>query len=302
MLFNLISSAQDYKSLPTGPAKWEGTLIWYANHLIDNSVDEFYSTKKIQTGITKIIDSVEYRVISIFEDSYNYLIPDTLYIREEGEKIFYRDKSFLNERILYDFTLNEGDTFIFHSPLYEDSTLFWIEHIDSILVGNSYHKRHYIYDITHSWTDLVFIEGVGSNYDLFYPYYPDFYFHLSGSAVVLNCFQNEDTSYQTQLYYYNDIEYFYPSNNCSLLLSTTEKDFHKPYDFSYNSNEIFITLNNNKYSSIQVSLIDVLGRKYYGETGFENNYQINIRNLPSGVYYIEVKVNENTFHSIFTKS
>ncbi len=67
-----------------------------------------------------------------------------------------------NESLAYDFNLNAGDTL-------PPSCLYWFNYvlsIDSVLVGNQYHKRFWLSDGNHN-NYAAIIEGIGSTFGAF---------------------------------------------------------------------------------------------------------------------------------------
>jgi hypothetical protein len=168
--------AQSYHPFPDTNATW-------CDERYDNGWPEsnyFYFYYKTD-GKSTINDTV-YTIIS---DNYDQV---RCYLREENKKVFCRLTPDDPEFVLYYFDIDIGDTVILHQ-CYGESYTGFVESIDSLLIGNEYHKRYYIQ--CWEWLSFYFTEGVGSDAGLMYCDLPwvDFYGNLY-------CFSLNDTIYQ----------------------------------------------------------------------------------------------------------
>jgi hypothetical protein len=84
-----------------------------------------------------------------------------------NKKVYIVPTDSLTEQLLYDFDLHLWDT-LSHTFLHETSTLdLYVTIVDSVLIGNSYHKRFGYYP--NQYFDLYYaylIEGIGSEFGL----------------------------------------------------------------------------------------------------------------------------------------
>ncbi len=167
VILTLSSMAQksDYYPLPDSNAQWNMhfSLMGYPGP----AHEEFYSI--IISGDT-IINSLSYQKLmipfvqssgksttSLITPGYKGAIrQDTL-----NRTVFIVPPAKVTEQLLYDFSMQVGDTvrgYIETNTNPKDV----VESIDSVLVGNNYHKR---WNINSNYY-ISFIEGVGSTYGL----------------------------------------------------------------------------------------------------------------------------------------
>jgi hypothetical protein len=122
--------------------------------------------------------------------SYGYIFDDTL-----SKKVFYYSNSSGLSNLLYDFSANVGDTInSVGNPVAIDTVI--VDSIKFISSNSIIRKQIYLHSIrfTNPQTK-IWIEGIGSTYDLFYPTItlPDPLFNLI-------CFQyNSNTLYPDTL-------------------------------------------------------------------------------------------------------
>ncbi|MEZ4916604.1 MAG: T9SS type A sorting domain-containing protein [Chitinophagales bacterium] len=119
---------------------------------------------------------------------------DYCYLREQGKKVYCRyDESIYGdstEFLLYDFSLDAGDTMFYSGP---PNYSYNIEHgevygKDSILINGRYHNRMYV----NGWAGFEFIEGIGSTSGLMYNEIP-----WVDNGGELYCFSKNDTVFKT---------------------------------------------------------------------------------------------------------
>lgn len=169
--------SQSYHPFPDSNATWCDERYdngWpYSNYYYF-----FYKTD----GKSTINDTV-YTIIS---DNYDQV---RCYLREENKKVFCRLTPDDTEFVLYDFDIDIGDTVVLHQ-CYGENYNGYVEGIDSLLIGDQYHKRYFIQ--CWEWLSFYFTEGIGSDAGLIYCDLPwvDFYGNLY-------CFSLNDTIYET---------------------------------------------------------------------------------------------------------
>jgi len=81
-----------------------------------------------------------------------------------GKKVYFVPPALAVEQLLYDFSLNPGDTVKGYLQQAWDATDI-VQEVDSVLVGNSYRRRWLI----NPCYNIHLIEGVGSTYGLLQP-------------------------------------------------------------------------------------------------------------------------------------
>lgn len=193
-------------------------------------------------------------------------------IREDiaNKKVYYIPSSENLEQLLYDFTLEVGDTV--KGYLEPDfSELDTVHSIDSVLVGNNYHKRWLI----NSCYDIYIIEGIGSTFGLI---------HKSNSCMTdldnysLNCFQQNGNS-------------LYPesANNCNLITEILDIDKNENITILKNQINNSVTIEIENISNIkEIQIIDIKGNIIYQKIN-PIEKRINFNNYSNGIYFLYLK-------------
>lgn len=169
--------SQTYHPFPDTNATW-------CDERFDNGwPDPYYFYFFYTTNGKSTINDTVYTIIS---DNYDQV---RCYLREENKKVFCRIAPDDPEFVLYDFDIDIGDTVILHQ-CYEGSYNGYVEGIDSLLIGDQYHKRYFIQ--CWEWLSFYFTEGIGSDAGLMYCDLP--WVDMYGN---LYCFSLDDTIYKT---------------------------------------------------------------------------------------------------------
>lgn len=154
-----------YHPFPDSSAQWNIHML--AMSFSGPPTEEFYSI--IISGDT-LINSLVYHKLTIpYVQSVGKsaaTITTPVYrgaIRQEiaNRKVFIVPPSALTEQLLYDFNLQAGDTVRGYIESWVNPNEVVLA-VDSVMVGNSYHKRWMI----NAGYNIYFIEGVGSTYGL----------------------------------------------------------------------------------------------------------------------------------------
>ena len=186
-----------------------------------------------------------------------------------NKKVYFIERDSLNEILLYDFSLNVGDTLYGTMPFGNSP----VTSIDSVLVGSNYHKRFF----SSTWE---IIEGVGSTYGLLEIKFPEFI-----ESMYLICFtHNADT------YINNNF------GNCVVIDSTMVgiNEIYKPpstIEISPNpATSAFTITSSSKLKEIK--LFSVLGECIYQSEISNSKSEIDISSLAKGIYFVEIKTEE----------
>ncbi len=280
ILISVSIYSQNYYPFPDSNAIWNSRYGGY------------YGSPIVRFGLngdTAINNQVYSKVYQIVDDSTLNLNNMTYYsaIRENDSKqVFVKMTDFEEEILIYDFSLNIGDTIISNSPSgYLNYDLCIIADIDTIeLENNQFRKRFKINDYEQDY----WIEGIGSIGGLFHPTMD----YIIGSYCDLTCFKYNDTAL-----YINNPEC--DKCFCSLLTPVIEKEENNNFINVY-PNPATTNINidfklKNGLSTIR--LINSNGNLI--ESRITNSFPIrmNIKNLPYGIYLIQL----NTEKEIFTK-
>lgn len=276
-----LSYAQ-YRPLPMQNAEW---VNWGGLYLLSCPTCTFVNHKYYTDGDT-IINSNTYvklkkmeipaiNDVSIYPTYTGAIRQDTL-----NKKIYVVLTDSTTERILYDFSLQVGDTInsVLHD-LASDCVGFNVEtisSIDSILINGNYHKR---FNVQGSCNSVSYIEGIGSDYGLIFPN------RLDEKESHLTC-----TKVNGQTYY--------PSNTSQCDLITSIGSLHNVFvvDIFPNptADEVNIVLSNKINLSASIIIYNTLGEIIIQEKMSTNEKKLDISTLPNGLYFLKINSKENT--------
>lgn len=221
-----------------------------------------------------IINSFTYNIIK--SEYYKYPACSALvdfvnpisYIRDDSvnRKVYYYDISNSKDTIMYDFSLQIGDTF--RSPFFNETILF---SIDSMQINTIWHKvylfkKEYTGGITMSFP---IIEGVGGSLGFFKSiiFYPEP--SLSYGGLVCYSVANEIK------YPYNAI-----GKSCAWPTFTNQYESEENALFFANNN---LTINSNEG---ELLIYNIQGQIVYNKSSLKVNY-INLSCLPNGFYVVK---------------
>lgn len=157
LLIGISAFSQSYKPLLDNLNEWHFTTCYFGCQ-----TDVYF------TDGDTIVDGNNYKIL----DGYHY-ISRTFLLREDvpNKKIYLKiaTTGFNEEFLLYDFSLNQGDTFYMQNPISpfpQDGGPFILDSIVErpLVDGNAY--KHFYFsptpDNTISTENAIWIEGVGS--------------------------------------------------------------------------------------------------------------------------------------------
>ncbi len=281
--------SQEYVPFPTDSTVWnEG---WSSNDGISQTgsgIEQFYLS-----GDTTI-DNVTYSLI--YTGWYPYspeIIPPEIsqtefvgLIREEDKKVYFTQKSVFDdslditdEKILYDFNLNIGDTL--HCHFWNPVSFRVVQEIDSVLILNgNYRKR---YTMVGDWHSYEIIEGIGSLDGLLFHCGADNWHY----SHWLNCVGTVDE------YIFNPklMELPSPDARCFDTVINVESPTYEPLTLHPNPTTGIIHLSEPMYD-VHLSIYSSIGQKVRDERAFDG-LTIDLNDLASGVYFIVILGDEN---------
>jgi len=193
-------------------------------------------------------------------------------ICEQDKKVYY------NGDVLYDFNVEVGDTISHWWEMY--SGTITIAEVDSIEMCGKMRRR---LKMVHDWIPTYFIEGIGSTAGLI-PRYRDY-----ESASILECYSDQ---------------------NCEpcLLINDTEEDEEEEEQGEEETPQIDAKVYPNPFSNyifINVEIVDY-AVNLYNSSGqiiktFENESNLELAELPSGVYVLGIHSQDNIFYEKIVK-
>jgi hypothetical protein len=286
---------------------------WYYNYQEQQMFPANGYTKYTVVKDT-VVDSKPSKLITLETVRYNgdTLPVSSLIVREENSKVYYYTNNTF--QLMYDFTLNVGDTLAIDisssscdsvSPLIVDS-------IKNINISGTNLRVQYVKGIYYyggAWQGLAdsitfpIIEKVGN--DLYYYSSNNFFFNpvcQIGEEFILDelrCYNDSNISYKGGSYYNLNLGYPYPCDtliNGSVGITELSKNENTIEIFPNPSSE-FVTVK--AVSAINhIEVYDFYGKLLNNFQPDCNNFTVNIKSYPQGVYFFIVKRN-NTFPKYF---
>lgn len=190
-------------------------------------------------------------------------------IREDDDKkVWYRHDDEEYDVLLYDFSLEVGDTFCFeyfpdYSGCYQVSDVNYVEHNDILRKSIGFMLNG---------GEMTWIEGIGSNLGWFvWPMYGNFFYQL-------RCFeQDEELLYGTESCFCNN-------------LNTSVKSTHNQNYFQLDPNPAtdFIYIKTTLNEPATIEIYDLQGRKVIEKSTVNKKEKIDVSNLKSGLYIINL--------------
>lgn len=207
--------------------------------------------------------------------------PEQIYhgaFRSENRKVYFVPKDSMNQFLLYDFSVEVGDTipqvyFEYFNGGGEFLTDYAIYNIDTIFINGNPHKR-----INDNW-----VEGIGN----LQGFLLEPYVNVSQYRVELTCMS------------INNARYFpmQGTDPCPLDLSTSEELLNKIV-LSPNPAFDFITIDGIE-TACEVTIHSISGNQI--QCPRKGNNEIEIKQLPAGMYFMQLTFNNKTQVVKFSK-
>ncbi len=207
------------------------------------------------------------------------------YMREDtvSRKVYYRSIYDDESTLLYDFSLEEGDTV----QLYGDpGQKYTVLQVDSIELLNGDFRKRWVFSLQFYHTNAVWIEGIGNT--TIYLLNPG---DLDGSTietVTLCCYENEELVYMNDTY-----------NTCYLdwvNVSETNIETIKVYP---NPARDHITISAEAGAKLKVHMYNIQGRLILKQQ-IENHETFDISHFDPGLIFVRIIDNENKVASFKT--
>jgi len=284
LLFTVIAVAsfsQTYIPLPANNGKW---CIEYNNHFIPpppwwftNYWETYYDGDTVIQNLNyKRITKTEYDIFCLSEivngPEYIGAIRDDA----NNRKVYLVPPGRENEELIYDFNLSVGDTIYSYLNFWPEPII--IEYVDSVLVGQNYHRR-----LEFQYGLGSIIEGIGSE---------------TGLLEELIAF--EGGSNLCALFV--DSALYYPEDSCYLMTDTClTLDIENP-NLSENFLEIFPNPAQDYFTIRTVNGKNISGLSFqiYNSSGYEvlsgsmlDQKVINVSTLSPGIYLIRLTGNNH---------
>ena len=264
-------SAQEYTPMLAEVNEWHFTTCFSG----DCNEDVYYTDGEM------VVEGNIYKVL----DGYHYISREFLLREELEEKRVYLAtiiNDIFREYLLYDFSLNIGDTFEMTnpvSPFPQDGGMLTLEDIQMLELADGNLYRHFYFspsagNTTSTW-DAVWVEGVGS---LSLPNAP-------GGNPSTNSAGRVSCAFRNSAAFYTDFEIV---EDCSPTVLTIDDAFY--------NNTITIVTKQDKLtisSSQQITgfqLFDTAGKVVLSEDVSQlNETSFETSQLSKGVYFLRIK-------------
>lgn len=159
----------DIKAQPYRPMPFDSMTTWLVNfHIQDPGFDCYCDSYYIYQNWGEItLDTLDYEYIlmdglPLCECGGGDVLYDA-YVRQDSieRRVYIMDETDWTEKILYDFSLEVGDTVVsFLTGSGCDYPI--IDVVDSVLINGLYHRRLHIQNESCMYDETYFIEGIGS--------------------------------------------------------------------------------------------------------------------------------------------
>lgn len=256
---NVVFVNSFYQELPFGQIGWPYQLMDVTNFCVAGS-----DTLIANDTFKKVIKCPE----QVYHGAY----------RSENRKVYFVPKDSTNQYLLYDFSVEVGDTIpqVYFEYFYGGSmflTDYVIDYIDTIMINGNPHKR-----INNNW-----VEGIGN----LQGFLLEPYFNISQYLVELSCMSIDNTLY-------------YPmqgNDPCPMDLGVSD-DLLSKLVISPNPAAERIAINGIE-SEFDVIVRNIQGDKVFAQR-MENN-ELEIAQLAAGMYLLQITSNNKTRLVKFTK-
>lgn len=286
ILFAFLLKAQSYIPFPTNHSQWNNVSTWYDGGQWGTYTSSNY--QYIMDGDT-IINNYEYKkMYAAYDEEISEYIGA---LREDTEKNIYffpgtQGFNYVNfpsdsaEYLLYSFNNLEVGT-----VLSINNHNITVAEIDSILLGETYQKRYYLTN-TAMFTEY-WIEGIGSDQELFSAYSSEFEWEL-----FTLCFKPDSLN----TFYINSPD---GQDWCIFNVGTNDLNI---YDFNLypNPSTDIINIAGLLEGNLKYLITSVTGRTLQ-EGIVTKNLQISIANLEPGLYMLNIITDNKTHFSKFIK-
>ena len=231
-----------------------------------------------------LINSKLYRIALKTNDTLpNPLWTRIGYIYEDisSKKVYFMNYQF-NEGLLYDFSLDTGDTAIITNTYWPgNSGTIWVTKTDSVFIGNQFIKQIHLSTTSIKWFPgdtlaEIWIEGIGSLKGVIYSNY-----HVLGASMELLCFYNNDVMlYQNPGF-----------QSCFFPLGINSLQKYKPCikiwpnPVTRNSIVHFELHNSKKFKTLNVNIYNTSGQIVKSFKDVDNTITIN--DILPGIYFVK---------------
>lgn len=286
---------------------------WFVYNNFINSNQENPSHLGVQTTIwgvdgDTLIDNIYWlKLYSSQDSSFQEGLNFRGLLRSEDSKVYYKETAISESRLLYDFSLEVGDsveyTFLYNQDGNNLTATTYLKVIDveMIAIQGELHKQFTFseplsignFPITMgAMVKEVWVDGVGSLHNPIFPIYPFTVDTEWGEKVEVTC------SFIGQELFYHNENYEQCYNFDVLEVGESSKETVTIYPNP--ADDLIIVEATDSYRC-HVLVLDNLGKILVDRKVDSKNNCVNISKLPQGVYTIQVKTDSSLLTSKFIK-
>ncbi len=283
-LLAIDSYSQSYIPFPDSNAEWES--VWYEPYPIiysklltytisgDTIINELHYNKLMRAWINAACskDTISYEYWGSFRN-------DTV-----ERQVFFIPAYWQNEVLLYDFSLNVGDTIpdTYQNELYPELV---VEAIDTVLVEGISRTRFTYWNIPDPLNLHFYVyEGIGSDWGLLEEY------SIIENTYYLRCFHHNDS-----------LEYMAPADTTCVLETDTcfytginnLSKSNLPEFNVYSTTEGVLVHLDSDLNNLSLRVFDMLNRELFYTKINTNSFVLNKQLFKSGIYFFQLTDNHS---------
>jgi len=285
-LFYSIISSQTYYPFPESDAHWQYSYLdipMFCHCFCICQVDQYkISGDTVINSITyhKLVQSQMFYQYFCIEMFYNLGYKGAFRNEVEEKKVWYVPPGEESEVLLYDFSLQLGDTLPASYIIPEQ--MYYVEGIDSVEIGDSYRKKYVIKSIDQFELPKSIIEGIGGDH-----FFEEITMWFNGeSGYFFNCVNIGDSL-------------GYPAGGSCDEIIVSSKDVIYDSDFHIFPNpstgKFWIKHSSNNQEFISIEIFNSYGEKLKQFEATQLLSPIDLYSSPKGIYMIMIKFESGTF-------
>ncbi len=222
------------------------------------------------------IDDITYKILWRTDDPTRADWNEYSYLRQEEKKVYQRMSFQEQEYLLYDFGLEEGETFQGWTMYNTCTVNLTVESIDSVSLENGEKRKRITFEGYPE--QYVWIEGIGSLNGLLEPAHDQC---VADLTFGLLCFTEDGVLKfnhpNLESCYVNTVDIDDPENAFSL--KATPNPFHK---------SVTVSFNHTSPNNYEIRIIDSRGLEVLSRQPVSGKATINTMKLESGLYFIQL--------------
>lgn len=205
--------------------------------------------------------------------------------REENRKFYFIPENETEEKLLYDFNLILGDTFVATYGFgVSDSLILEVGYLDSVITLDGISRKRITLTNNSMGKYGVWLEGIG-NLEWTTFIFPAYVASLSGWDN-LNCHSQESTT-------------IYPdwgNPNCDIVINTNELQKNLNFELFPNPVEDIIHFDFNNFDARYLEILNLAGKVIFEKNINPSQNELQISNIfEAGIYYVKVHNQDGKF-------